>query len=179
MIKDKNRVTSKIDKAGFMRVFREIYKDNESALDLLQAVLEHMFAIKASHVKTKLENMILLDLDDFQQYLLNHLLAPSKDRILYTAFILYRAISRKKLGQLDYQNGQQRGSVGTISEVAELSTKEQPKPPKSLKRGASQQSMAKTSSLSFFKKEISKKPPTITEVDLFNLVSSPTLVFLN
>jgi hypothetical protein len=30
-----------------------------------------------------------------------------------------------------------------------------------------------------FKKDIVKRPPTITEVDLLNLVSSPTLTFLN
>jgi len=45
-----------------------------------------MFAIKATNVSSKLESTIQIDLDDFQNYLLQHLLAPSKDKIFFTAF---------------------------------------------------------------------------------------------
>lgn len=59
LTKDKSRMATKIDKASFMRVFREIYKDNEGALVLMQAVLDHLYAMKASNFKkTKHESMI-------------------------------------------------------------------------------------------------------------------------
>jgi hypothetical protein len=122
LTKDKNRIKTKMDKAGLMRVFREVFKDNESALELMHAVLEHIFAIKLSRVKTKLENMVEIDLDDFQAYLLNYLLAPSKERILHTAFTLYRAISRKKICNFDNQANQPKEAISAISEIAELST---------------------------------------------------------
>ena len=66
LTKDKNRVATKMDKASFMRVFREVYKDNDGALILLQAVLDHLYAIKASTFKkVQHESSILVDLEDF------------------------------------------------------------------------------------------------------------------
>jgi hypothetical protein len=83
-----------IDKKSFIEVFEEVYKDNECAMELLKAVLDQIFIIKSNKLNTSAE--VEIELEDFQNYLLNHLLSPSREKIMYTAFTLLRAISRKK-----------------------------------------------------------------------------------
>lgn len=47
-------------------LFKEIYKDNEGAIELLNAVVEHIFAIKASTANSKaIENALEIDLEDY------------------------------------------------------------------------------------------------------------------
>jgi len=64
--KDHKKEPVKIDRAGFNMLFKEIYKDNEGAIELMNAVVEHIFAIKANTAKSKaIENALEIDLEDF------------------------------------------------------------------------------------------------------------------
>ena len=106
------------------------------------------------------------------------MLAPSKEKILHTAFLLYMAMSKKHCHFEQPENAQVKESMADICEKPEHSKVLERKSPKVLTRNLSQSMTFRSSTTSLFKKDI-KKVTKITEVDIFNLVSSSAFTFLN
>jgi hypothetical protein len=74
------RSRERFDKHAIYTILANMHKGNESALILINAIIEHIFILKNPNAfKTdKQKDAAEISIDDFQNYLTNHLLCNSR-----------------------------------------------------------------------------------------------------